>query len=164
MTYTEINTEITNETNLIPIQADLSLLEQPKKLSTGDIKTLDEIAEFNPRFFVRRRIFLTDTMHFNIYCIEPGQSNPLHKHSGSDEILYFVQGSGDVIVGDEIAAIEAGACVHVPKDTGHEILNTGSDRMIVVLAQSPLPCLHEKVPNPPAEYRRVAAAKFSPEE
>lgn len=49
--------------------------------------------EFNPRFFVGRRFFKTDSMHFNIYCIEPGQSNPLHKHSGSDEICYFVQGT-----------------------------------------------------------------------
>ncbi|MBW4630060.1 MAG: cupin domain-containing protein [Brasilonema octagenarum HA4186-MV1] len=148
-------TEITNEIGLIPLQADTSLLKDPKKLTNGDFKTLEEIAQFNPRFFVRRRIFLTDSMHFNIYCIEPGQSNPLHKHSQSDEICYFVQGTGDVIVGDEIAAVKPGTSVHIPKDVGHEIINTGTERMIVVLAQSPLPCAHEKVPNPPSEFRRV---------
>lgn len=150
-----MQTEITNETGLIPLQADTSLLKDPKKFSNGDLKSLEDIAQFNPRFFVRRRIFSTDSMHFNIYCIEPGQSNPLHKHSGSDEICYFVQGTGDVIVGDEIAAVQPGDSVHIPKDVGHEIINTGTERMIVVLAQSPLPCVHEKVPNPPSEFRRV---------
>ncbi|HYW22138.1 MAG TPA: cupin domain-containing protein [Nodularia sp. (in: cyanobacteria)] len=124
-------------------------------MTNGDLKTLAEIAKFNPRFFVRRRIFSTDSMHFNIYCIEPGQSNPLHKHSGSDKICYFVEGTGDVIVGDEIAAVRAGTTVHIPKNVGHEIINTGTERMIVILAQSPLPCAHEKVPNPPSEFRRV---------
>lgn len=150
-----MSSEITNETGLIPLQADTTLLQDPKKFSNGDLKTLEEIAQFNPRFFVRRRIFLTDSMHFNIYCIEPGQSNPLHKHSQSDEICYFVQGTGDVIIGDEIGAVKSGDCVHIPKDVGHEIINTGTERMIVVLAQSPLPCAHEKVPNLPSEYRRV---------
>lgn len=150
-----MSSEITNETRLIPLQADTTLLQDPKKFSNGDLKTLEEIAQFNARFFVRRRIFLTDSMHFNIYCIEPGQSNPLHKHSQSDEICYFVQGTGDVIVGDEIGAVKSGDCVHIPKDVGHEIINTGTERMIVILAQSPLPCAHEKVPNPPSEYRRV---------
>ncbi|ELR99561.1 cupin domain-containing protein [Gloeocapsa sp. PCC 73106] len=150
-----MSTQITNEIELIPIQADTSLLENPPKLTHGDIRTLEEVVQFNSRFFVRRRIFKTDSMHFNIYCIEPGQSNPLHKHSESDEICYFVQGSGDVIVGDEIAAVEAGAIVHIPKNVGHEIINTGKERMIVVLAQSPLPCAHEKVSEPPTQLRRV---------
>lgn len=148
-------TEITNDISQIPLQADTSLLKAPHKFTHGDLKTLEEIAQFNPKFFVRRRIFQTDSMHFNIYCIEPGQSNPLHKHSQSDEICYFVQGTGDIVVGDEIAAVGPGTCVHVPKDVGHEILNTGTERMIVVLAQSPLPCAHEKVTNPPTEFRRV---------
>ncbi|HEY9618836.1 MAG TPA: cupin domain-containing protein [Crinalium sp.] len=146
---------ITNEIDLIPPQADTSLLQQPKKLKNGDLKTLEEIIQFNPRFFVRRRIFSTDSMQFNVYCIEPGQSNPLHKHPNSDEICYFVQGTGDVIIGDEIAAVSPGVSVHIPKGVGHEILNTGTERMIVVLAQSPLPAGHEKVTNPPTDYCRV---------
>lgn len=150
-----MSTEITNEIDLIPLQADTSLLENPPKLTNGDIRTLEEVVEFNPRFFVRRRLFKTDSMHFNIYCIEPGQSNPLHKHSGSDEICYFVQGTGDIIVGNEITSVETGTFVHIPKNVGHEIINSGTERMIVILAQSPLPCAHEKVSNPPSQFERV---------
>lgn len=147
--------QITNEIDLIPAKPDISLLEAPKKFSQGDLKTLEEIVQFNPQFFVRRRIFATDSVQFNIYCLEPGQSNPLHKHPQSDEICYFVQGSGDVIIGDEIAAVQSGATVHIPKDVGHEIRNTGTEQMIVVLAQSPLPSTQAKIENPPIEYRRV---------
>jgi mannose-6-phosphate isomerase-like protein (cupin superfamily) len=151
----QITQQITNEIDLIPAKPDTSLLEAPKKFSQGDLKTLEEIVQFNPQFFIRRRIFATDSVQFNIYCLEPGQSNPLHKHPQSDEICYFVQGSGDVIIGDEIAAVQSGTTVHIPKDVGHEIRNIGTERMIVVPAQSPLPSTQAKIENPPIEYSRV---------
>jgi len=37
-------TTITNETDLIPLQVDTSLLKDPKKFKNGDLKTLEEIA------------------------------------------------------------------------------------------------------------------------
>jgi quercetin dioxygenase-like cupin family protein len=85
-------------------------------------------------------------MHFNVYCIAPRQQNPLHRHPISDEILYFVEGRGECVVGRDTYSVKAGDLVFVPKDSPHSIRNTHpSENMVCVLAQSPLPCEHVPV-------------------
>lgn len=104
---------------------------------------LKEAEEFKKEFFNRKRLFETSDMHFNVYCIGPAQENPLHRHPESDEILYFVEGSGECVVGDEIYPVNSGDLVLVPKDVPHSIRNkheTGN--MVCILVQSPLPCVH----------------------
>ncbi len=103
---------------------------------------IDDQIEFHPKAFVRKRLMETDSLNFNMYCIEPGQKNPLHRHPITEEVLFFVRGTGDCVVGKEITAVAPGSAVWVPKDAPHEIINTGSERMIVVLAQAPTPCDH----------------------
>ncbi len=99
--------------------------------------------EFSDKFFVRKRLFETSDMNFNVYCIKPGQQNPLHRHPNSDEILYFVEGSGECVVGDSTYTVKPGDIVLAPKDAPHAIRNMHeSDNMVCVLAQSPLPCEH----------------------
>jgi len=98
--------------------------------------------EFHPRAFVRKRLIQTDSLNFNMYCIEPGQKNPLHRHPISEEVLFFLDGEGECIVGNEITKVAPRTVIWVPKDAPHEIINTGTRRMIVVLAQAPTPCEH----------------------
>ncbi len=104
---------------------------------------LEEAEEFSEKFFVRKRLFETSDMNFNVYCIVPGQENPLHRHPNSDEILYFVKGIGECVVGDETYPVKPGDLVLVPKDAPHAIRNLHeSDNMVCILVQSPLPCEH----------------------
>lgn len=108
--------------------------------------SLREAEEFKDRFFIRKRLFETSDMHFNVYCIAPGQQNPLHRHPLSDEILYFVEGVGQCVVGKELYEVKPGDLVLVPKDAPHSIRNThASQNMVCILAQSPLPCEHVPV-------------------
>lgn len=107
---------------------------------------LREAEEFRERFFIRKRLFETSDMHFNVYCIAPGQQNPLHRHPHSDEILYFVEGVGQCVVGKESYTVKSGDLVFVPKNEAHSIQNThASQNMVCILAQSPLPCEHVPV-------------------
>lgn len=107
---------------------------------------LREAEEFRERFFIRKRLFETSDMHFNVYCIAPGQQNPLHRHPLSDEILYFVEGVGQCVVGKESYEVQSGDVVFVPKNAPHSIRNTHtSHNMVCILAQSPLPCEHVPV-------------------
>lgn len=117
---------------------------------------LDDHVEFHQKAFVRKRLIQTDSLNFNMYCIEPGQKNPLHRHPITEEALFFVEGEGECIVGKEITKVGPRTVVWVPKDTPHEIINTGGSRMIVVLAQAPTPCEHVYVdPVDVAELVRV---------
>lgn len=122
------------------------------------MKTLkiDDHIEFHPKAFVRKRLIETDHLNFNMYCIEPGQKNPLHRHPITEEVLFFVEGEGECIVDREITKVTPQTAVWVPKDAPHEILNTGTTRMIVVLVQAPTPCEHVYVePVDVAQLTRV---------
>ena len=111
---------------------------------------LKDAEEFRGKFFLRKRLFETSDMHFNIYCIAAGQENPLHRHPDSDEILYFVEGTGECVCGDETYDVKTGDLVFVPKDVPHAIRNTHeSENMVCILAQSPLPCVHVAVNRKP---------------
>jgi len=103
---------------------------------------IDDHIEFHPKAFVRKRLFEMGELYFNMYCIQPGQKNPLHRHPNSAEVLFFVEGTGEVIVGREKKAVAAREAVYVPVNAPHEIINTGKTNMIVVLVQTPLPCEH----------------------
>lgn len=118
--------------------------ETPEALSQGSFKTLAEVAQFNSEAYVKRQIFNTAALQFGTYCFEPGQVNPLHKHPQSSEICYFVQGKGEVVIGEAVTAVQPGVCVHIPEAVSHEIRNTGSEQMLVIVVQSPLPCKTER--------------------
>ena len=116
---------------------------------------IKDAESFRENFFTRKRLFETSDMHFNIYCIAPGQFNPLHRHPLSDEILYFIEGIGECIVGSETYEVGSGDLVFVPKDAPHSISNThATANMVCILAQSPLPCQHVAVK--PEELERYA--------
>ncbi|MEK6978496.1 MAG: cupin domain-containing protein [Candidatus Hydrothermarchaeota archaeon] len=110
-----------------------------------ELKKLKEIEEFSPKAFVRKRIFETTNMHFNVYCIAPGQRNPLHGHPKTDEVLYFVEGEGEVLGGmdgKERLSAKAGDVVLWVENEPHAVINTGKENMICILAQAPLPVEH----------------------
>jgi len=108
--------------------------------------SIKETDAFREQAFVRKRLFETSDMHFNVYCIAPGQQNPLHRHPISDEILYFVEGRGECVVGRDTYSVKAGDLVFVPKNSPHAIRKThSSENMVCIPAQSPLPCEHVPV-------------------
>jgi len=45
-------------------------------------------------------------MRFSIYMILPGHENPLHRHPGSDEILFFNYGTGECVIGNKTYPVE----------------------------------------------------------
>ncbi len=74
---------------------------------------IDDHIEFHPKAFVRKRLFEMGELYFNMYCIQPGQKNPLHRHPNSAEVLFFVEGEGEVIVGREKKKITGREAVYV---------------------------------------------------
>lgn len=111
---------------------------------------LAETLEFRQNTFIRKRLFETESLNFNVYCIVPGQENPLHRHPLSDEVLYFVSGTGTCRVSDAIYPVVPGDLVFVPKDAPHAIRNTNpGENLVCILAQTPLPCEHVPVTETP---------------
>jgi len=109
-------------------------------------KALEALKVFSADGFQRRRVWQTDNLHCNIYCFEPGQQNSLHRHPGSDEVVFCWEGEGIIIVGDEQRSLRAGETVLVPVNVPHGYINTIKDRqMIIIVLQCPLPVEHVPV-------------------
>lgn len=62
-----------------------------------------------------------------------GQSTRGHRHAGQEEVYFFVQGSGLMIVGDETDepfAVGAGDIVLIPDGAFHRVINNGEMNLI----------------------------------
>ncbi len=110
-----------------------------------EMKALKDIEQYLPTGFVRKRIWQTENLHCNIYCFEPGQQNSLHFHPVSNEVVFCMQGQGDIVVGEERKPIKAGDTVLVPVAVPHGYINTSQDRMVIVVLQCPCPVTHMPV-------------------
>ena len=80
---------------------------------------------------------------------------PAHSHPNGEEAIYIIQGSGRVLVGNDVALVRAGATVLFPQGAVHMLQNTGSEEMKVICFFAPATNLEnykffEDVEFPPA--------------
>ncbi len=59
--------------------------------------------------------------------IKPGGAIDAHRHPSSDEILYLVNGTARVHLGDAVRVVHSGATVFIPANTWISVDNIGSD-------------------------------------
>ena len=62
-----------------------------------------------------------------------GQSTRGHRHAGQEEVYFFVQGAGLMVVGDETDepfAVSAGDIVLIPDGAFHRVINSGEMNLI----------------------------------
>jgi len=81
----------------------------------------------------------TDRMFCDIYCFEPGQSQPVHSHEGSDKIYFVLQGKGLFQIGDEERHLEKDEIALAPSGERHGVSNPGPDRLVLLVFMAPKP-------------------------
>lgn len=62
--------------------------------------------------------------------IPPGRA-PDHFHK-YDEVIYVLEGQGELVIGGETAPLGPGSCVHLPRTLVHCLANTGDSEMRVL--------------------------------
>ncbi len=77
-----------------------------------------------------------------VVFVPPGKGHERHNHPGAEEIIYFLEGSGEQMVEDEngkpvTQEVEAGCSVFIPESRFHSTLNTGSSEMKIFVVYSP---------------------------
>jgi len=84
---------------------------------------------------------------YNITAIPPGKrAFPFHNHQVNEEMVFVLEGSGEVRIGETTYAIRQGDFVACPpggKETAHQVINTGSVELkylAVSTKQSPEIC------------------------
>jgi oxalate decarboxylase/phosphoglucose isomerase-like protein (cupin superfamily) len=68
----------------------------------------------------------------------PGQGHERHNHPHSDEILYFLAGTGEQMVDDaDTFPVGPGQAVWIPKGAFHSTRNTGWEPMAILAIYAP---------------------------
>ncbi|USB31694.1 cupin domain-containing protein [Paenibacillus sp. YPG26] len=102
-------------------------------------KTIAEHTEFRDDSFTKKILFKQgDNVVFMLHFL-PGQSLPAHKHPGADVYLMVVEGSGEMIVDDNVVQVSKSDVVHVDGGEMFSYSNTGSEpsSLYVVLTKIP---------------------------
>jgi len=100
---------------------------------------VEDVKQFSHEKFVKKTLFDSERLVVDIYCFEPGQVLDLHKHPHSDQVFYFVEGSGVFTVGGEEKHVRPGDAALAPANVDHGIKNNGAIRMIAFQVTAPKP-------------------------
>jgi quercetin dioxygenase-like cupin family protein len=66
----------------------------------------------------------------------PGLGNAEHTHPNCEEIVYVLEGSIDHTLGEQLARLEAGDVIVVPRDVPHRLVNNGTTPVRTLIAFS----------------------------
>ena len=100
---------------------------------------LKQQERFADEKFQKVNIFDSPRMFCDIYCFEPGQEQTLHSHEDNDKIYYVLEGAGTLTVGEESRQVGAGWAVLCPPGEDHGVVNTGDDRLVLLVFMAPHP-------------------------
>jgi len=72
--------------------------------------------------------------------LAPGKSCGQHSTKENEELLVFLAGTGDLIIGDDDKFhVGAGKVSYIPPNTIHDVRNTGKDPLIYIYCVAPIP-------------------------
>ncbi|MBI4294779.1 MAG: cupin domain-containing protein [Chloroflexi bacterium] len=97
---------------------------------------LKALRRFDSQRFVSQLIHDSEKARVALFCLEPGQEVP--PHSASSEVVFMVvEGKGQVVVGNDQVAVEAGSLVVGPPLVPHGL--KAEERLVVVAVIAPRP-------------------------
>ena len=90
-----------------------------------------------PEKFYKTTLWQGGHVMVGLNCLEPGQMQPVHAHSGADKFYFVLNGRGLFTVGDEQRTVEANVVVVAPAGVPHGVENTGSERLSLLVTIAP---------------------------
>ncbi len=107
----------------------ISQLDKLEPFITADGSTIRELA--HPSWTAAARQSLAEA------TLDPGGETAEHYHPKTEEIYYFVAGSGRMRLGETESEIRAGDCVVIPPGTPHKIWNTADTELKLLCCCAP---------------------------
>lgn len=97
--------------------------------------TIATVAEESPDF--RRVLWTGEHTQLVVMTVPPGGEIGEEIHEGVDQILTFVSGVGEAVVGGRRRKVAAGDLVAVPAGRKHNFVNTGENPLILYTVYGP---------------------------
>jgi quercetin dioxygenase-like cupin family protein len=88
-------------------------------------------------------LFETPQMFCDIYCLEPGQSQKLHSHTGATKFYYVIEGEGCFHIGDRTSQLGPGGLAYATPGQPHGVDNNSTSRLTLLVAMAPNPNMAE---------------------
>jgi quercetin dioxygenase-like cupin family protein len=82
--------------------------------------------------FTKKIHLMTDQLIATSLFINMNSTLPAHVHEDNDEIIYIVEGSGEVTIENETMQVHKGMLITIPRNKLHHI--TAREEMLVVLS------------------------------
>ena len=98
---------------------------------------LEKMVSFQPEKMAKVDVVSSNRLVCGLNCFEPGQVQKVHAHAGADKLYYVLEGSGDFQVGEEKRTLSQGELLYVPEEVAHGVVNTGTERLVVLIVISP---------------------------
>jgi len=108
-----------------------------RRWSLLDFQHFESNFRFSTEKYQKVSLFQTDQTAMDLYCLEPGQSQKLHSHKGTDKYYVIWQGQAVVQIGDEIRKIGPGEAALARAGIDHSISNQGSISVVALVFQAP---------------------------
>ena len=116
------------------VPPDVPAVPEARRVRPVDLR---DYVDFSPDAARRTRVFVTDHVAHDLWCIEPQQATPVLQYPDSD-VTYTVIGGRSWFVTDqgEVGLDPMGALL-VPAGVVHGIDNRGADPLIVAAVSAP---------------------------
>jgi quercetin dioxygenase-like cupin family protein len=104
-----------------------------------EIKNVQAERRFSADKMQKVNLFETQRLFADIYCLEPGQEQKRHAHSGADKIYFVLEGTGRFQIGDDNRELSADQIVLAPEGVEHGVRNESQARLVVLVFMAPNP-------------------------
>ncbi len=103
------------------------------------VVSADVVRQFNPDKMQKVNLVETPRLFCDVYCLQAGQAQKVHRHQGADKLYYVLEGTAVFTVGSEEQCVSAGHVVLAPADVDHGVRNETRDgvRLLVLMAPNP---------------------------
>jgi mannose-6-phosphate isomerase-like protein (cupin superfamily) len=85
----------------------------------------------------RREVITGPHSQVVIMSVEPGGEIGEEVHDDVDQVLVFVEGTGEAVLGGDTSGVEPGDLVFVPAGTRHNFVNRGDTALKLYTVYSP---------------------------
>jgi len=91
-----------------------------------------------------------------------GAGIPPHQHTGSDEVLYILEGSGSALLGEMRSPLQKGSAIFIPKGAWHGAQNPDGEMLVLWIVAPPglEAMFREASPKPGAQATPLTREQF----
>ena len=105
---------------------------------TDYFRSVDALTVFSKEKAAKVDIVPGQHLFVGLNCFEPGQSQSIHVHAGSDKFYLVLSGKARIVVGDEEREVGSGTLVWAPAELPHGV-QEALERTVMLVAMAPPP-------------------------